>query len=177
MSTKKPSKPRKPIYFEVRRLVDPQTREIVGALVPRYACDRRAMRERGFSVGTELRAEIKKARNPGFHRLAHVIGALVVDNLDEFKHLDAHEAIKRLQGETGVCCEERQMEIPGLGKITFTVPRSLSFDEMEEDDFRRLVAAILDRLSAKYWQSMSPEAIETLVQIEMGKEGQWEKAA
>lgn len=168
---KKARRPRKPVYFEVRRVVDLRTGEEMGALVPRYACDRRAMRERKYHVGLELRAELKAARNPGFHRLAHVIGALVVDQLPDFENLDAHEAVKRLQRETGVCCETMQIDLGPLGKVPVTVPQSLAFDEMGQEDFERLVQAIFRLLASKYWPGMTQDAIENLVQMEMGKDG------
>lgn len=170
-ATKKASRPRKPIYMEVRRLMVPETGELVGALVPRYACDRRAMRDRKFHVGKELRAELKQARNPGFHRLAHAIGTLVVEQVPEFEHCDAHEAVKRLQRETGICCETMEIDLGPLGKVPVMVPQSLAFDEMAEEDFQRLVQAIFALLASKYWTSMTPEAIENLVQMELGREG------
>ena len=166
---KKGRRLRKPIYMEVRQLVDPATGELVGALVPRYACDRRAMRERGYHVGLELRAELKKARNPKFHRLAHAIGALVVDQLPEFENCDAHEAVKRLQRETGVCCESMEIDLGPLGKVPVSLPRSIAFDEMGEDEFQQLVRAIFHLLSSKYWPGMGADAIEQLVQMEMGR--------
>ena len=166
---KKARRPKKPVYVEVRQLVDPATGELVGALVPRYACDRRAMRERGYHVGLELRAELKAARNPGFHRLAHAIGALVVDQLPEFENCDAHEAVKRLQRETGVCCESMEIDLGPLGKVPVSVPRSIAFDEMSEDEFQQLVRAIFHLLASKYWPGMGADAIEQLVQMEMGR--------
>ena len=168
---KKARRPKKPIYMDVRRLVDPATGESIGALVPRYSCDRRAMKERRYHVGQELRVVIRKARNPGFHRLAHVIGALVVDQLPDFENLDAHEAVKRLQRETGVCCETMQIDLGPLGKVPVTVPQSLAFDEMGQEDFERLVQAIFRLLASKYWPGMSEDAIQSLCDMEMAKDG------
>lgn len=168
---KKSRRPRKPIYMEVRQLVDPATGELIGALVPRYSCDRRIMRERKLRIGTEVRAEIKRPRNPAFHRLAHAIGSLVVDQLPDFESCDAHEAVKRLQRETGVCCETMEIDLGPLGKVPVMVPQSLAFDEMGEEDFQRLVQAIFRLLASKYWSGMSEEAIAELVEMEMGKNG------
>lgn len=168
---KKGRRPRKPIYMEVRRLVDPSTGELIGCLVPRYSCDKRIMRDRKLSVGTEVRAELRKPRNVAFHRLAHAIGALVVDQLPEFESCDAHEAVKRLQRETGICCETMEIDLGPLGKAPVMVPQSLAFDEMDEADFQRLVQAIFRLLASKYWKGMSEEAIAELVDMEMGKNG------
>lgn len=164
MTTKTPAKrPRKPVYFCVERLVRVSTGEEIGALVPRYACDARAMRDRKYTIGTELRAELKKPRNAKFHRLAHAIGSLMVDQRDEFMAMDPHAAVKRLQRECGVCCEEMTIDLGPLGQVAVKVPRSIAFDEMEESDFSALVKAIYDHIAATYWTGMTPEAIEEMV--------------
>jgi hypothetical protein len=162
-------RPSRPVYVEVRKLVDPATGEEIGCLVPRYSCDRRALRDRGFAVGTELRCELKKARNPQFHRLAHAIGSLVVDQIPEFEGLDAHEAVKRLQRETGVCCESMEIDLGPLGKVPVSVPRSIAFDEMGEDEFQRLVQAIFALIARRYWPQLDAAGVEELVRMEMGR--------
>jgi hypothetical protein len=48
---------RRPIYLVVRKLVDPDTGELVGALVPANDVDARLMRERKFHVNREVRAD------------------------------------------------------------------------------------------------------------------------
>lgn len=97
-----------------------------------------------------------------FHRLAHVIGHLLVDNLEAFRDLDAHAALKQVQLESGSCCEMVEMDatpvvkalldaaeaVLGAGArkvlaavlqeirtIPVKVAQSLAFDSMEEEDF------------------------------------------
>ena len=161
----KPKRPRKPVYFRVERLVRPETGEVLGALVPRYGCDRRAMRERGYSTGSELRAELKKPRNAKFHNLMHALGALLVDQAEGLEDLDAHGAVKRLQRETGVQCDEMTIDVPGVGSLGVKVPRSLAFDEMDEGDFAQLWGAIVRLASEKYLHGMAPEAIEEFAEM------------
>ena len=165
----KAKRPSRPVYVEVRKLVDLATGEELGCLVPMYKCDRRALRDRGFAVGTELRCELKKARNPKFHRLAHAIGSLVVDQIPEFEGLDAHEAVKRLQRETGVCCESMEIDLGPLGKVPVSVPRSIAFDEMSEDEFQQLVRAIFALIARRYWPQLDAAGVEELVRMEMGR--------
>jgi len=163
-ATQKPKRPRRPVYFRVERLVRIETGEEVGALVPLTKWDARAMRDRKYSTGSELRAELKKRRNVKFHRLAHAIGALAVEQLPDFHNLSAHDAIKRLQRECGACCEEMQMDLgPVVGTVAVKVPRSIAFDEMDESEFQQLVGSIYRHLAAKYWPDMDEEAVEELV--------------
>lgn len=155
----KPKRPRRPVYFRVERLVRPDTGEEVGALVPRYACDLRAMRERKYVVGAELRAELKRPRNPAFHRLVHALGGMAVDQIDGFGDLDAHAAVKRLQREAGVACEEMMIDLGPLGQVPVKVPRSIAFDEMDDGEFSELFRGICRHIAATYWPGMSEDEI------------------
>lgn len=165
----KAKRARRPIYLVVRRLVDPATGESVGALVPANAIDQRLLKERKFAVNREVRAELKQPRNPAFHRLAHAVGHLLVDNVDGFEGLSAHEALKRVQREAGVCCEEMEIDLGTLGRVPVKVPRSLAFDELSEDEFRAFfdgitayigehyTSVMLDEVRAEFWLMCSGE--------------------
>lgn len=152
---------RRPIYFVVRRLVDPATGEEVGALVPANLIDQRLMRERKFHVDREVRAELKQPRNPAFHRLAHAVGHLLVDNVDEFHGKTAHDAIKAVQAKAGVCCDVERMEIDlgafGRHEVERSVPRSLAFDELDEDEFRTFFDGMVDYIAQHYASVMLDE--------------------
>lgn len=156
---------RRPVYLVVRRLVDPATGEEIGALVPAHPIDQRLLKERRFHVDREVRAELKQPRNAKFHRLAHAVGHLLVDNVEDFRDLTAHEALKRVQREAGVCCEPFEIDLgPVLGKVTAMQARSLAFDELEEDEFRTFFDGItayigehyahvmLDEVRAEFWE-------------------------
>lgn len=159
---------KRPVYMRAARLVDPDTGEMVKALIPASGIDKRLMNERRIHVGEDIRVAIARRRNVGFHRLAHAIGALVVDNVDEFRDLDAHAAFKRLQGETGVCCEESEIDLGPLGKAKVSTPRSIAFDQMDEADFRGLVDAVYRRIAERYWPDMTPDAVEQMVEMSIG---------
>ncbi|MFT4410209.1 hypothetical protein ACLMOV_11320 [Stenotrophomonas muris] len=144
------------------RLVDPATGEEIGAFAPSNDIDRRLAKDRGYRVGHEYRLDIKASRNAAFHRLAHVIGHLLVDNVEAFRDLDAHAALKKLQLDSGICCETVEMDaspvisalldaaeavlgagarrmlaavLPEIRTIPVKVAQSLAFDSMEEEDF------------------------------------------
>ena len=161
---------RRPVYLMVRKLVDPKTGEEIGALVPANQIDARLLRERKFHTGREVRAELKQPRNPAFHRLAHAVGHLLVDNVEEFRDMDAHGALKAIQAKTGVCCEPLEIDLGSLGKVTAQVPRSLAFDEMAEDEFAKLFEAVtayigehyasvlLEDVRAEFWLMVNGQA-------------------
>lgn len=161
---------RRPIYLMVARLVDPATGAEIGCLVPANGIDQRLMKERRFAVGKEIRAELKQPRNPGFHRLAHAIGNLLVDNVDEFQGKGGHDALKSVQRESGVCCDEIEIDLGTLGMVPVKQPRSIAFDEMSEDEFRvffdgitayiaeHYASVMLDDVRAEFWEMIAGKA-------------------
>ncbi|MCC4588732.1 DUF1367 family protein [Xanthomonas sp. NCPPB 1067] len=140
----------RPIYLVVRKLIDPDTGELVGALVPANQIDSRLLRERRFNVGREIRAELKQPRNPAFHRMVHALGHLMVDGIEGFETLTAHDAIKRVQTEAGVFCEPFEIDLGPLGKASVAQPRSIAFDEMDEGEFGEFFRGICDHIDKRY---------------------------
>lgn len=188
----KPKATRKHIYLTVRELMDPDTGELVGCLVPSSAVDSRIMRDRKFRKGIELRGEIKRPRNAKFHRLVHALGILMVDHVEGFSDFDAHEAIKTLQMEANVCCETQtinaspvvsavlkaaeqllgpvatkmlQAVLPEIKQIEIRVAQSLAFDEMDEAEFRRLFDRICRYVAETYWPDLDEETIQAMADL------------
>lgn len=154
----KAKRARRPIYLQVCRLMDPSTGEMVGALVPSHPVDRRLMRDRKFEVGREIRAELKQGRNAAFHRLVHAVGTLLVDHAEGFESLTSHDAIKRVQREAGVMCESMEIDLGTLGKVAVNLPRSISYDEMEEAEFREFFEGIRRHVEARYIPALGEHA-------------------
>lgn len=160
---KKRKRAARPIYMVVRKLVDPETGEVVGAFVPDSPIDRFLTRERGYKTGTQVRAELKQPRNIKFHRLVHGLGKLVAQSVDAFQGMDAHTTIKRLQGDANVCCTVEHFNIPDLGRVTRSIPESLAFDEMDEARFREFWSGICQHLIARYWPGLDEAKVDEMV--------------
>ena len=135
-----------------------------GALVPMDELSRAELRRRAFNVGDVLRAELKKARHPEFHRLMHAFARLVAENIEAFAGLDAHSVLKRLQVEGNVGCDEIAVVFPGVGPCTYRVPRSLSFASMDEGEFREVSRAFAAYVARTYWKTCTPEEIERMAE-------------
>lgn len=78
-------------------------------LLPNDGYTAKRLRERAYRVGDILLADLRKPRHPGFHRLAHRLGTLVANNIEEFAGLDGHAVLKRLQVEGNIECEQVQV--------------------------------------------------------------------
>lgn len=164
---------RRPIYLVVRRMADCETGEVMGALVPAHPIDRRLMRERKFTLNREVRAELKQSRNPARHRLAHAIGNLLVDNVEKFRAMSGHAALKEVQRESGVCCEPMEIDLgPVIGKVKANVARSIAFDEMDEAEFGELFNGVCDWIDLHYASAMTDDVrAEYFLMIEGNNNG------
>lgn len=176
----KPQKPQKPLYFQARRalLIDHKTGEVlqeqVSVLAPLTQWDTRAMRDRGYKVGQTVRGRIERPRNPKFNGLAHALGALIADHCEGFEGMDGHDALKKVQAESGVCCEQSTVELDltslGIGKIQAPVsqPISIAFDSLPEEEFKKLVLGVCAWIREKYLGVPSGELAEIISTIEDG---------
>lgn len=169
---------KEPIYVRVEN----------GVLVPADVFARKQLERKKLKEGSVLKAYISKLRNPRFNRLVHKLGILVTQNIDDFAGMDAHAAIKRIQLEGNIYCEEIRIKIfgfdfkvwdyvrgvvqPILEKIGFSIldngylaarsPMSLSFDSMDEEQFHDAARQISAFISDRYWPSLNPEQIEQM---------------
>jgi len=131
---------------------------ITGVLVPADMLTQEAMRAKGYRVGDTLSAKLSKQRNPRFHRLAHQIAALLVANVETFEGLDAHRALKRLQMESGIACDEFAIRI-GPQMVVQRIPKSLAFDTMDDGEFKDLIRGICKHIRDTYWPDTTVEEI------------------
>lgn len=139
-------------------------RVVKGGLVPAddYAASR--LREKSYRVGDVLAAQITKLRNPKFNNLVHRIGQLVVANIEGFDGLTAHKAIKRLQIEGRIACDEVGVMVQGFGMVIQFIPRSLSFDTMDEGEYYEVARAICRLIAKRYWPTLTPVQIEKMAE-------------
>lgn len=136
-----------------------------GALVPASELAAQSLRQRGYKIGDVVSAELRQPRNPQFHGLAHVFGQLLLDNLDTFEGLDAHRVLKRLQWESGVGCDEMACNVPNVGLHTIRIPRSLSFDMMDQGEFYAVYSGLCGHVRRTYWRDMPETETERLAEL------------
>jgi hypothetical protein len=187
-----------PIYMRVKKLVDPETGQLVGALVPDSWASKNVMRERKLRTGDVARVTFTVPRNSGFFRMVHQLGTVVKNNIPEFKMLNSHEAIKRLQRESGVMCDVVQINaepvvngvmaaaqsllgdaaakmlgavLPEIKLINVLEPKSLAFDSMDETQFREFWGGICYYLIETYWRGMTVEKITEMSELMPSSEG------
>ena len=119
---------------------------------------------KGLHAGDLVFAEIRKPRNPGYHRLAHALGQIVADNLDEFEGMDSHATIKRLQLEAGIGCEAIAYKVNGMS-IVQSIPLSLSFESMDQSEFESVFMGICRHLAKACWPSATADEIAAMAEV------------
>lgn len=135
-----------------------------GCLKPADGLAEARLRAKGFHVGDLVFAELKKPRNPGYHRLAHSLAALAADNLDPFEGMDPHAVLKRLQLESGIGCEEVAYLLHGM-TVVQRIPLSLSFESMSQDEFEAVYRGMCRHLSKTYWKTVSADEIAAMAEL------------
>lgn len=140
-------------------------RVIKGGFAPadNYTAD--ALRARGYRIGDIVAADITKPRNPAFNRLAHALGRLAAENLDAFHGLQAHDVLKRLQLESGIGCELIRIKVKGIGYTDVKQAKSLSFQSMDEADFRDVFRAMCRHLAAEYWEGLDEDKVAEMAEL------------
>lgn len=136
-----------------------------GALVPadNYTAER--LRARGYHMGDVLRATLAKPRNPQFYRLAHAFGKLCADNIERFEGMNCHAVLKAIQFEADIACERMMVNLKGMGMVEVRIPQSLSFESMDEGQFREVYKSMCDHVSKVYWPELEPEAIAEMAEV------------
>lgn len=155
------------VYLVLRKLTDPATGNPIAAFVASDKVDKQILQDRNLRIGDKVRASISKPRNEQFHRLVHALGAMLVDNIDDFKNLNAHSAIKKAQVDSQIyCCTEQIM----FGDIKFIrfVPQSISFDSMDESTFQDFWKKICEFIAQKYWSGLTYDEFYSMTESYYG---------
>lgn len=135
-----------------------------GALLPGDGYTQMRLRQRGYKLGDILLADLRKPRSPGFHRLAHRLGTLVANNIEDFEGLDGHQALKRLQWEARIACDSMEVRVAGVGKAEVITPRSLSYASMDQAEFESVMRQFSEYIARTYWPDMTPQQIEEMAE-------------
>lgn len=135
-----------------------------GRLAPADSYAQSKCRERGYRVGDLLAAEIVKPRNPKFNRLVHRIGQLVAANIEAFSGMDAHQCIKRIQIEGKIACEEIGINVANYGTVIQLIPRSLSFESLDEGEFLAAARGICRTIAERYWTDLTEDQIAEMAE-------------
>ncbi|NIT58409.1 MAG: hypothetical protein GWN00_19935 [Aliifodinibius sp.] len=144
-------------------------RVIRGGYAPADEYTAARLRDKGHRINDIVFAQMSKPRNPKFHNLAHKFGELVSENIDSFMSMDAHKVLKRLQIEANIGCEEVAANIAGHGMIILKIPRSLSFESMEEGEFQEVMRGMCRHVAEFYWPMLSEDEIAEMAGVMIGE--------
>ena len=138
---------------------------IKGGFEPADSFTAQKLRDRKYSMGEIVAAQITKPRNPGFWRLAHQLGTLVAENIESFEGMQSHKVLKRLQREAMIECDEFAFMVSGCGMVTQYIPRTLAFESMSDEVFREVYEQMCKWIVKTYWPSETTEGITAMVEM------------
>lgn len=92
-----------------------------------------------------------KPRSPKFHRAVHALCTVLSDNVDKFSGMQSHNVLKTLQLEAQLYCDAMALDVPGYGRVMHLIPQSISFDAMDEAEFRPFIDRLADHVRETYW--------------------------
>lgn len=94
-----------------------------------------------WKVGASYSLTYATARNPKFHRLVFAVTTAVIDNAPEDSYWhgkDAYHFIKAVELKAGMVDE-----IVDLNGEVHLIPKSIAFENMSEDEFKKLFDALV----------------------------------
>lgn len=156
--TRKPE--RIPLRF-VEALVDGVRRRVLVAADQMAAA---RLKARKFNSGSLVFAELRQPRNPRFHRFVHAFATAVAENVEAFEGLDPHTVIKRIQLEANIGCDELFIQAAGQ-TFPYRIPRSLSFESLDEGEFQELYSQLREYVIRTYWPGCTEYQVEQMAEF------------
>jgi hypothetical protein len=124
-------------------------------LVPFGTIAHSMLERRRYQNGDMVFCTVVKARHSGHWRLAHALSGMLVENCDDFKHLDSHTALKAVQLFSGAGCDLLQV----CGEVV-KIPRSLAYESMDQGEFNQVFTAMVRWIVDNVWPELTVEQVE-----------------
>ena len=128
-------------------------------LIPVYASDLDNMKL--LREGVFYLADVKEDRNPRFHKKFFALLKLTLDNLPEQMSTDIQTTAKllvELKAELGYYSEEHTRD----GEI-YRVLKSISFEKMDNTEFRQFYSDCINVILSKYLVGVDPQDLEDMI--------------
>jgi hypothetical protein len=90
---------------------------------------------------------------------------MLADNIDEFTGLEPHSILKRIQYEANIGCDEIGAKVPGVGFVMIRMPKSLSFESMDQAEFEEVYRGMCRYIAENYWHGMTEEQIAEMAEV------------
>lgn len=136
-----------------------------GALAPADALSASRCREAGYKVGDCVMADLRRPRDAGQWRAAHLLAEMVSANIQAFAGMDAHAIIKGLQLESRLECDEADVITVDGEVVRIIEPRSLSFGSMSQERFAAFWRGLCDHLATNYFSGVDQVELEKMVDM------------
>jgi hypothetical protein len=162
------------LYLRLVKATVEGVERLVMVAADRFSAD--MLKGKNIRRGDKVRAWVGKERDGRSWNRAHALGQLLVDNIEGYEHLNAHQALKRLQTLAGVECDDTMitgvtvpcphcgghLEVPAMQA---RAPRSLAYDHMDEMVFQTVYTALRKYIKDNYWPECSEAQIDQMASL------------
>jgi hypothetical protein len=114
---------------------------------------------RKYRGGEQVMIEVKRSRNPYFHRLVMGLIHKLAHNVDEFAD-DTERALLILKIKLG-----RATPIAIADGSVGWIPESIAFDMMEDGEFHVFFDALCDLIALEYWPTMTAAQVKGMADM------------
>lgn len=142
-----------PLFVKSRDMIDPETGEIVRALVPDNALSVETLAK--VRAGRTLHVITETARNYDQLKLLWAMAEKIHQNSERFT--SAKHVVRELKLNTGHV-EREQLNIAGLGIVERTWPASINYESMPQGEFQVWLEKALAYVRSDIWPGM-PEGV------------------
>ena len=113
-----------------------------------------------FSEGELVILDVKKSRNPKFHRYAFVMFRTLLDMVDEQMALEPW--VKLMTTKIGRFTSIGKVDINGTTSVA-VIPDSISFEAMDEIEFRKFTTEFHNYFCERYGNKVSYQQLKEIV--------------
>ncbi len=138
-----------PLFVKARDMIDPETGEIVRALVPDNALSVETLAK--VRMGRTLHVITETARNYDQLKLLWAMAEKIHQNSERFTSRE--HVVRELKLNTGHV-EREQLNIPGLGIVERTWPASIDYESMTQAEFQIWLEKALAYIRSDIWPGM-----------------------
>lgn len=133
-----------------------------GGLVPadQYAASQ--LRDKNYQSGDVVSAELTKLNNPELHRRLFAIAQLCIASIAAFRGMSPRQALRRLQWEANVACEEMEVAVSATVTANMRFPLSLAYDAMDHTERQKVERALCRHIARSYRPELTAQQVAHL---------------
>jgi len=131
-------------------------KQLNGSFMPMYNSD--CDKAKKYKVGDSLEISMRKPRNPLHHKKLFAIINMCLQNMPDYMH-QKYATSDSILDELKLQCGYYEMRVTLTGK-RFYVPKSISFEKMDQTEFEKFYDKSLDIVLRYFLRGLTRKQVE-----------------